>query len=101
MRWTLTEEPNKEVVHKLSKELSIDKILAKLLVQRGITSFLAAKKFFRPSLEDLYDPFIMKDMNLAVERIKTAISKSENILIYGDYDVDSHSGNGKQGHGDL
>ncbi len=88
MRWTLTEEPNKEVVHKLSKELSIDKILAKLLVQRGITSFLAAKKFFRPSLEDLYDPFIMKDMNLAVERIKTAISKSENILIYGDYDVD-------------
>ncbi len=88
MRWTLTEEPNKEVVHKLSKELSIDKTLAKLLVQRGINSFGVAKKFFRPSLEDLHDPFLMKDMCQAVERIKKALSKNENILIYGDYDVD-------------
>ena len=88
MRWTLKEDPNPEVVHKLSKELSIDKTLSKLLVQRGINSFEEAKHFFRPSLENLHDPFLMKDMNLAVERIESAIANDENILVYGDYDVD-------------
>lgn len=88
MRWTFKQDPNEEVVYKLSKELSIDRVLAKLLAQRGISSFGEAKKFFRPSLEDLHDPFLMKDMQLAVERIEKAISSGENILIYGDYDVD-------------
>lgn len=88
MRWTLKQDPNEEVVYKLSKELSIDKTLAKLLAQRGVSSFGEAKNFFRPSLNDLHDPFLMKDMNLAVERIEKALSSQENILIYGDYDVD-------------
>ena len=88
MRWTLKKDPNPEVVHKLSKELSIDKTLSKLLVQRGINSFEEAKHFFRPTLENLHDPFLMKDMYLAVERIESAIANDENILVYGDYDVD-------------
>jgi single-stranded-DNA-specific exonuclease len=88
MRWTLQKDPDKEVVYKLSKELSIDKTLAKLLAQRGISSFGEAKKFFRPSLEDLHDPFLMQDMELAVKRIESALSQNEQILIYGDYDVD-------------
>ena len=88
MRWTLKPDPNPEIVHQLSKELSIDIVLSKLLVQRGITNFEEAKKFFRPSLEELHDPFMMKDMIIAVERIEEAISSNENILIYGDYDVD-------------
>ena len=88
MRWTLKKDPNEEVVYKLSKELSIDKTLAKLLAQRGISSFGEAKKFFRPSLDELHDPFLMKDMKVAVDRIQLAIANQENILIYGDYDVD-------------
>jgi single-stranded-DNA-specific exonuclease len=88
MRWTLKQDPNEEVVYKLSKELSIDKTLARLLAQRGISSFSEAKKFFRPSLEDLHDPFLMKDMQLAVDRIDKGLLSGENILIYGDYDVD-------------
>jgi single-stranded-DNA-specific exonuclease len=88
MRWTLQKDPDKEVVYKLSKELSIDKTLARLLAQRGISSFAEAKAFFRPSLNDLHDPFLMKDMNLAVARIERALSQNERILVYGDYDVD-------------
>jgi len=88
MRWTLKQDPNEEVVYKLSKELSIDKTIARLLAQRGISSFGEAKNFFRPSLNDLHDPFLMKDMQLAVDRIDKAILSNENILIYGDYDVD-------------
>ncbi|CAL2104013.1 Single-stranded-DNA-specific exonuclease recJ [Tenacibaculum sp. 190130A14a] len=88
MRWTVKPQPDSEIVHLLARELNIDKTLAILLVQRGITSFEEAKKFFRPTLEDLHDPYLMKDMDLAVERIEKAISQNENILIYGDYDVD-------------
>lgn len=88
MRWTLQKDPNEEVVYKLSKELSIDKTLAKVLAQRGITSFDDAKNFFRPSLEDLHDPFLMRDMDVAVERIQKALDNEERILVYGDYDVD-------------
>jgi single-stranded-DNA-specific exonuclease len=88
MRWTLQKDPDQEVVYRLSKELSVDKTLAKLLVQRGISSFSEAKKFFRPSLSDLHDPFLMKDMSVAVERIQKAINNEERILVYGDYDVD-------------
>jgi len=88
MRWTLKPKPNSEVVQELARSLSIDKILATLLAHRNISNFEEAKRFFRPSLEDLHDPFLMKDMNKAVQRIEKAIEKDESILIYGDYDVD-------------
>ena len=88
MRWTLKTTPNITTVQQLSKDLSIDTTLSKLLVQRGISTFEEAKKFFRPSLEELHDPFLLKDMDLAVSRIEKAIASNENILIYGDYDVD-------------
>ena len=88
MRWTLKTTPNITTVQQLSKDLSIDNTLSKLLVQRGISTFEEAKKFFRPSLEELHDPFLLKDMDLAVSRIEKAIASNENILIYGDYDVD-------------
>ncbi|MGB1043220.1 MAG: single-stranded-DNA-specific exonuclease RecJ [Tenacibaculum sp.] len=88
MRWKLKPEPNKKKVTQLAKDLSIDKTLAKILVQRNIDTFDKAKKFFRPSLEDLHDPFLMKDMDIAVKRIEKAIANNENILVFGDYDVD-------------
>ena len=88
MRWTFKTAPNKKKVNQLSNDLSVDPILASLLVQRNIDSFKKAKEFFRPSLEDLHDPFLLKDMDRAVSRIEKAIIDNENILIYGDYDVD-------------
>ena len=88
MHWTLKAEPNLDTVRQLSNELSIDLSLSKLLVQRGIDDFDKAKKFFRPSLEDLHDPFLLKDMDVAVSRIEKAVFDKENILVYGDYDVD-------------
>ncbi|WP_431166893.1 single-stranded-DNA-specific exonuclease RecJ [Tenacibaculum halocynthiae] len=88
MRWTLKSKPNIEVIHKLSLDLGIDKVLSELLVQRGVTTFDEAKCFFRPSLDNLHNPYLMKDMDLAVARIKKAIENNENILVYGDYDVD-------------
>ncbi|MGY5353054.1 single-stranded-DNA-specific exonuclease RecJ [Wenyingzhuangia sp. IMCC45533] len=88
MRWINRDAPNKQVVKNLSKELGIDKVLATLLVQRGIDTFDKAKDFFRPSLDQLHDPFLMKDMQLAVDRIIQAIDDEETIMVYGDYDVD-------------
>lgn len=88
MRWTLKAKPNPQTVQQLSKALQVDTSIASLLVQRGIETFEAAKDFFRPSLDDLHDPFLMKDMDKAVSRIETAITNNENILVYGDYDVD-------------
>ena len=88
MRWTLKTAPNKKKVSQLSNDLSVNPILASLLVQRNIDTFKKAKEFFRPSLEDLHDPFLLKDMDRAVSRIEKAIIYNENILIYGDYDVD-------------
>lgn len=88
MRWTLKTDSNPEIVHQLSQDLSIDKTLSKLLVHRGISNFDDAKKFFRPSLDELHDPFLLKDMDVAVSRIEQAITDNENILVYGDYDVD-------------
>ena len=77
-----------ETSQKLAQELGISPILGGLLVQRGITKAQDAKKFFRPQLPDLHDPFLMKDMDVAVERLNKAMGKKERILIYGDYDVD-------------
>ncbi len=88
MRWTLKPKPNPETVQQLSKALQVDATIATLLVQRGIETFDTAKDFFRPALDDLHDPFLMKDMEKAVSRIETAISNNENIMVYGDYDVD-------------
>lgn len=88
MRWTVKPKPDQEKIDDLAKALNVGSLVAQLLVQRGIYTFEEAKKFFRPQLSDLHDPFLMKDMDVAVARIEEAISKNENILVYGDYDVD-------------
>lgn len=87
-QWNLKSKANKQLVAELQERLGVAKIVAKLLVQRGITSFEAAKKFFRPELDHLHDPFLMKDMEQAVVRLQSAIEQEEKILVYGDYDVD-------------
>ena len=83
MRWTLKSKPEKEKVLKLQNELQIDEIIATLLIQRGIETYEQAKTFFRPSLNDLHNPYLMKDMDKAVARIETAIKKGEYILVFG------------------
>lgn len=88
MRWNLLSKPEKEKVQQLQNELKIDEIIATLLVQRGIETYEQARTFFRPTLADLHDPYLMKDMDKAVTRIEKAINNNENILIFGDYDVD-------------
>lgn len=88
MRWTIKPKPDSEAIDQLAKELRVDTLVAQLLLQRGISTYEEAKHFFRPQLEDLHDPFLMKDMDVAVERIATAIANNENILVFGDYDVD-------------
>lgn len=87
-RWLHKEIPPKEQVEQLSKAINTNSYLSSILFQRGIHDFEGAKKYFRPELEDLHDPFLMKDMEKAVTRLKTALDKEEKILIYGDYDVD-------------
>ena len=77
-----------EASQQLAQELGINPILARLLLERGVSSAAEAKKFFRPQLPDLHDPFLMKDMDVAVERLNKAMGKKERILVYGDYDVD-------------
>jgi len=88
MRWNKKQEPNKQIVTSLSNALNVDYGIAKLLVSRNIETYKQAKTFFRPSLDDLHDPFLMKDMNLAVSRIEKAITNKEIIMVFGDYDVD-------------
>ena len=88
MRWTLKPVPNENSVQHLATALGVDETIARLLVQRGIESFAQAKAFFRPQLKDLHDPYLMKDMDIAVQRIQTALSTNERIMVYGDYDVD-------------
>jgi len=88
MRWVQKKHDDNEIVNSLSEALNINGHLAKLLMQRGVKTFDEAKSYFRPSLEDLHDPFLMKDMDKAVDRIITAVKKGEKIMIYGDYDVD-------------
>ena len=88
MRWTLKPSPDSQKQAQLAQELGIDPFLAGLLVQRGVDAFAKARSFFRPNLEELHDPYLMKDMDLAVKRVQKAIGNNENILVYGDYDVD-------------
>jgi len=87
-RWVIKEKGETSVVRQLAGALGISEALANLMVQRSITTPEEAKAFFEPDLDYLHDPFMMKDMNIAVERISIAIKKNERILVYGDYDVD-------------
>ncbi|TKG88621.1 single-stranded-DNA-specific exonuclease RecJ [Puteibacter caeruleilacunae] len=86
--WNLKDQGDSNEVKHLSAALNVDMTIARLLVQRGIKTFEEAKAFFRPKLSDLHDPFLMKDMDKAVERLERAIETDERVLIYGDYDVD-------------
>ncbi|GGW24691.1 single-stranded-DNA-specific exonuclease RecJ [Arenibacter certesii] len=88
MRWTIKPKPEEEQIKALATALGVDGLVAQLLLQRGITTFEEAKNFFRPKLSQLHDPFLMKDMEIAVARIEEAVANGENILVYGDYDVD-------------
>lgn len=87
-RWIYKETPAREAVEKLSQEININPHLSAVLVQRGTTNFDSAKSYFRPTLDQLHDPLLMKDMQRAVDRLKEAIDTEEKILVYGDYDVD-------------
>ena len=89
-RWTVTASPKLDntVVEQLAKEINAPETLARVLFNRGITSYDQAKKFFRPQLADLYDPFLMDGMEIAVERAMRAVEAHERIMIFGDYDVD-------------
>jgi len=95
-RWTLPvaefSPTDMEKIKRLSDELTVSPVLAEILVRRGIDTFDRAKRFFRPSLDDLHDPFLMDGMDLAVERIVSAIANKEKLLVYGDYDVDGTNG---------
>ncbi len=88
MRWIVKPEPDNIQTTALAAELGVDPLVAALLVQRDIRTFEEARLFFRPSLEHLHDPFLMRDMDAAVERIEVALDREERILVYGDYDVD-------------
>ncbi|HLZ15640.1 MAG TPA: DHH family phosphoesterase, partial [Cyclobacteriaceae bacterium] len=87
-RWIYNPVPSADRINQFGKILNINPYLAAILLQRGIDDFDSAKKFFRPSLDYLLDPFLMKDMAAAVNRLKNAIDHNEKILVYGDYDVD-------------
>tara|TARA_Y100001958_G_scaffold153095_1_gene140117 strand:+ start:1614 stop:3296 length:1683 start_codon:yes stop_codon:yes gene_type:complete len=91
MRWLVQPNPNPETVQSLSKALGVTEVVAQLLVQRGITNFDSAKQFFRPEWHHLHDPFLMKDMHVAVDRLQQAIDKKETVMVFGDYDVDGTS----------
>lgn len=88
MRWNLKPKPSSETISTLVESLKISPLIAELLVSRGIETFEHARLFFRPSLSDLHNPYLMKDMDKAVERIEKAIISGENIMVFGDYDVD-------------
>lgn len=87
-RWLYKEIPAREEIERLSREINTNPWLTGVLLQRGISDFESARKYFRPSLDDLHDPFLMRDMRAAVKRLKTALDNEEKILLYGDYDVD-------------
>ncbi len=89
--WIIREDYDLETVEKLAASLGVDKIIATLLVERGVTTFEEARRFFRPALDQLHDPFLMKGMREAIQRINEAIERQERIMVYGDYDVDGTS----------
>lgn len=88
MRWTIKPKPSEDKIKHLAQALNVEDFVATLLIQRGIETFEEAKNFFRPSLKHLHDPYLMKDMDKAVARIEQAIENQENIMVFGDYDVD-------------
>ena len=89
--WIIREDYDLETVEKLAASLGVDKIIAILLVERGVTTFEEARRFFRPALDQIHDPFLMKGMREAINRINEAIERQERIMVYGDYDVDGTS----------
>ncbi len=91
MRWTLKPKPEANKLAHLKEALQVNNVVATLLLQRGIETYNEAKTFFRPSLNDLHDPFLMKDMEKAISRVEKALSNNESILVFGDYDVDGTS----------
>ena len=88
MRWNIKPIPDSKKIQHLQNQLQVDKIIATLLLQRGVETYEQAKTFFRPTLNDLHNPYLMKDMDKAISRIENAIANGENILVFGDYDVD-------------
>jgi len=91
-KWVFNCDYDEETINKIARELAVPTILARVLLNRKIDSFDKARIFFRPDLENLHDPFLMRDMDKAVDRLYHALSSGENILIYGDYDVDGVCG---------
>ena len=91
MNWIIEKKNENETVNSLSKDLNVSPVISLMLVNRGIKNFDQAKDFFRPNLSQLHDPFLMKDMNIAVNKILGVIEKKEPIMIFGDYDVDGTS----------
>jgi single-stranded-DNA-specific exonuclease len=87
-RWIYKDEVDDEALAQLAQEINVNPTISKILIQRNITSFEQAKEFFRPSLDKLHDPFLMRDMEKALKRIKFAMDRNQKILVYGDYDVD-------------
>ena len=90
-KWVVDCDYDEKLIEEIAKELAVPPIMAQILLNRQIDSFDKAYTFFRPELENLYDPFLMKDMEKAVERLHRGLLTGENILIYGDYDVDGVS----------
>ncbi len=88
LKWIVEEEGDKEDVLQLARDLNVPEIIAQILLRRGVTDKDSARMFFHPTVDQFYDPFEMMDMDKAVERLRRAVLSDENILIYGDYDVD-------------
>lgn len=87
-KWIYKPEPDEDIVDGISSSLGFGTFESKILVLRGIDDYQKAREFFKPNLNDIHNPFLMKDMQLAVDRIATAIENGEKIMVYGDYDVD-------------
>src|SRR5690606_8208858 len=87
-KWIYKQEPDEEIVDAISSSLGFGSFESKILVIRGIDNYQKAREFFKPNLNDIHNPFLMKDMQLAVDRVATAIENGEKIMVYGDYDVD-------------
>src|SRR5690606_14120406 len=87
-KWMIKDPIDPALVESFRSELKVDSVVAGLLLQRGVTTFDEAQHFFRPSLEELHDPFQMRDLPVAVERLSEALKNNERILLFGDYDVD-------------